>query len=411
MDGSGHGTPERLVIVGAGMAAHRLVEELLERARGRFAITLLGAEPHAPYNRILLSQVLSGERRREDTVLSDATALASRGVRFRAGAAVSAIDRDLRFVVTAAGEVIGYDRLVLATGSQPIRPAIPGAALPGVVAFRDLDDVERMLAAAQPGARAVVIGGGLLGLEAAAGLAKHGMAVTVVHLMPTLMERQLDADAARLLAGSLAARGIAVAAATEAEAILGENAASGVRLKNGQEIAADLVVVAIGIRPNVALARQAGLACGRGICVDDGLATSDPAILALGECIEHRNQTFGLVAPIWDQARVLAGRLAGGSACYEGSTSYASLKVTGIDLFSAGIFEPGAGDEPVVLRDRAAGVYRKLVLRQGRLAGALLYGDAAEADWYLELIRSQAPIEPIRRALMFGRGFAESVAA
>ena len=411
MDGSRGMGQERLVIVGAGMAAHRLVEELLERAPGRYAVTLLGAEPHAPYNRVLLSQVLSGEKRREDTMLADAAALAARGVRFRAGAAVSAIDRDTRFVVTAAGEMIGYDKLVLATGSQPIRPTIPGAGLSGVVAFRDLDDVERMLAAARAGARAVVIGGGLLGLEAAAGLAKRGMAVTVVHLMPTLMERQLDSDAARLLAASLAARDIAVAAAAEAEAILGTEAATGVRLMNGQEIAADLVVVAIGIRPNIALARQAGLAVGRGTIVDDGLGSSDPAIFALGECIEHRNQTFGLVAPIWEQARVLADRLAGGDARYEGSTSYASLKVAGIDLFSAGVFEPAHGDEPVVLRDRAAGIYRKLVLRQGRLAGALLYGDAGDADWYLDLIRSQAPVERIRGALMFGRGFAESVAA
>ena len=402
---------ERLVIVGAGMAAHRLVEELLEKAPGRHAITLLGAEPHAPYNRILLSQVLSGEKRREDTMLADATGLASRGVRFRGGSAVSAIDRDLRFVVTAAGEVIGYDKLVLATGSQPIRPAIPGASLSGVVAFRDLDDVEAMLAAARPGARAIVIGGGLLGLEAAAGLAKRGMGVSVVHLMPTLMERQLDGDAAGLLAGSLAARGIAVAAGAEAEAIRGDESVTGVRLKGGRESPADLVVIAIGIRPNTELARRAGLACGRGVQVDDGLATSDPAIFALGECVEHRNQTFGLVAPIWEQARVLADRLVGGGASYAGSTSYASLKVTGIDLFSAGIFEPAPGDEPVVLRDRASGVYRKLVLRQGRLAGALLYGDAGEADWYLELIRSQAPVERIRRALMFGRGFAESAAA
>ena len=402
---------ERLVIVGAGMAAHRLVEELLARAPGRHAITLLGAERHAPYNRILLSQVLSGEKRREDAGLADAAGLASRGVRFRGAAAVAAIDRALRFVVTAAGESIGYDKLVLATGSQPFRPAIPGAGLPGVVAFRDLDDVEAMLEAARPGARAVVIGGGLLGLEAAAGLARRGMAVTVVHLMPSLMERQLDADAARLLAGSLATRGIGVAVAAEAEAILGGETVAGVRLKGGQTLPADLVVIAIGIRPNADLARRSGLACGRGVVVDDGLGTADPAVLALGECIEHRGQTFGLVAPIWEQARVLADRLAGGDARYEGSTSYASLKVTGIDLFSAGAFEAAPGDEPVVLRDRASGVYRKLVLRQGRLAGALLYGDAGEAEWYLDLIRSQAPVEKFRGALMFGRGLAESIAA
>jgi nitrite reductase (NADH) large subunit len=237
------------------------------------------------------------------------------------------------------------------------------------------------------------------------------MGVTVLHLMPTLMERQLDADAGKLLAGSLAQRGIGIAAAAEAEALLGGEFVTGVRLKGGQTIAADIVVIAIGIRPNIELARKAGLACGRGVLVDDALATSDPAIFALGECIEHRKQTFGLVAPIWEQARVLADRLAGGGASYEGSTSYASLKVTGIDLFSAGVFEPCQGDEHVLLRDRAAGIYRKLVLREGRLAGALLYGDAEDADWYLELIRSRAPVDHIRRALMFGRGYAESLAA
>ncbi len=406
---------QRLVIVGAGMAAYRLVEELLERVPGRYAVTLLGAEPHAPYNRILLSQVLSGEKRREDTVLADPARLADYGVSFRGGTTVEAIDRTRRAVVTAAGEAIDYDKLVLATGSLPMRPAIPGVDLPGVVAFRDLDDVGRMLTAARPSVRAVVIGGGLLGLEAAAGLAKRGMAVTVVHLMATLMERQLDADAAHLLAASLTERGIEIAMAAEVEAILGSENASAVRLKQGRTLAADLVVVAVGVRPSVTLAKKAGFLCNRGIVVDDGLAVqgpaADPTVFAIGECIEHRDKTFGLVAPIWEQARVLAARLAGDEARYEGSTSYASLKVAGIDLFSAGVFEARRGDESVMLRDRAAGVYRKLVLREGRLVGSLLYGDVDDADWYLELIRSQAPVDRIRRALMFGRDFAASLAA
>jgi nitrite reductase (NADH) large subunit len=402
---------QRLVVVGAGMAAHRLLEELLARAPRRYAITLIGAEPHAPYNRILLSQVLAGERRREDAWLGDTAALAARGVRFRRAAEVSAVDRDLRVVVTAAGEVIGYDKLVLATGSRPIRLAIPGADLAGVATFRTLDDVEALIAAAEPDTPAVVIGGGLLGLEAAAGLARRGMRTSIVHLMPTLMERQIDAAASGLLLRSLAARGITVHAPAATAAFVGAERVEGVRLKGGTVLPARLVVVAIGIRPNADLARAAGLACRNGILVGDDLATSDPAIFALGECAEHRGQTFGLVAPIHEQAAVLGRRLAGEDCAYSGSLAYTSLKVTGVDLFSAGAFEAAAGQEAIVLRDAAAGVYRKLVVGDGRLVGALLFGDVDEAQWYLELIGSGTPIGAMRGELMFGRRYARDLAA
>lgn len=322
-----------------------------------------------------------------------------------------ALDRELRVVVTATGEVIGYDKLVLAIGSRPIRLAIPGADLPGVATFRTLDDVEELIAAAERGAPAVVIGGGLLGLEAAAGLARRGMRTSIVHLMPTLMERQIDAAASGLLLRSLAARGITVHAAAATEAFVGAERVEGVRLAGGTVLPARLVVVAVGIRPNADLAHTAGLACRNGIVVGDDLATSDPAIFALGEYAEHRGKTFGLVAPIYEQAAVLARRLAGEVCAYAGSLAHTSLKVTGIDLLSAGAFEPAAGEEAIVLRDPAAGVYRKLIVADGRLVGALLFGDVEEAQWYLELIGSGAPVGAMRGELMFGRRYARGLAA
>ncbi len=402
---------ERLVIVGAGMAAHRLVEEVLARAPDRYAITLLGAEAHPPYNRILLSQVLAGERHRDDARLADPESLAARGVRFRGSAEVVAVDRERRMAITAGGAAEAYDVLVFATGSSPIRLPLPGADLAGIVAFRGLDDVETMIAAAEAGAPAVVIGGGLLGLEAAAGLARRGMRVTVVHRAATLMERQIDAGASDLLSLALAARGIALRAPAATAAFVGDGRLAGVRLAGGDLLPARLAVLAVGVRPNIACGRAAGLRCGQGIIVDDLLATSDPAIFALGECVEHRGVTFGLVAPIWEQAAVLAARLAGGHGAYAGSALHTSLKVSGVDLFSAGIVEPGAGDEPLTLVDRASGIYRKLVLRDGRLAGALLFGDAGDSAWYLDLIRAATPVGQGRAALMFGPAYATELAA
>lgn len=400
----------RLVVVGNGMAGHRLLAELAARGLSH-GVRVFGAEPVAAYNRILLSSVLSSDRALGDISLAGPDWYAANGIALATGDAVVAIDRDARTVTSAAGKVVDYDTLVLATGSRPIRLPLPGIDLPGVVAFRDLADLERMRALV-PGAKAVVIGGGLLGLEAAAGLAKRGIAVSVVHLMPDLMERQLDGDAASLLAAELAARGIALFLGAQTQAIVAANGrAAGVRLADGRVLGADLVVQAVGVAPETALARAAGLDCARGVKIDDTLATSDPHIVALGECAEHRGLTFGLVAPIWEQARVLADRLAGRPAVYTGSPQATNLKVSGIDLFSAGTVRETAGAEALVLDDRAAGVYRKLVLRDGRLEGALLYGDIEDASWYASLIGDRTDVSHWRDALMFGSAYVAPASA
>jgi len=395
---------ERLVVIGAGMAASRLLGELAQRCPGRYAVTLVGAEPHGPYNRILLSSLLAGERKIEDLALEDARALP--GVKLVLGDPAVTLDRDAHVVKTKTGARLGYDRLVLAVGSEPIRPNLPGIDLPGVFTFRDRADAEALIAASHKAQRAVIVGGGLLGLEAAYGLARRGVAVTVVHLMGWLMERQIDPAAAVLLQASLAAQGIAVKLKAETAAVIGSERATGLRLNDGTKLPADLVVFAIGIRPSTALARQAGLAVNRGVVVDDRMTTSDPRIIALGECAEHRGATYGLVAPLWDQAAVAASVLAGDAAsAYGGSLAATSLKVTGVELFSAGETEAKEGAEEIVYEDRTAGVYRKLVVKDGRLAGAVLLGDARDGNWYAELMRRAAPVGAMRQDLVFGRDF------
>jgi nitrite reductase (NADH) large subunit len=401
----------RLVVVGNGMVGLRTVEELLARPPQLYDITVFGAEQQPGYNRILLSSILAAERPVADIVTHPRPWYDARGIALHAGDPVIAIDRAARTVRSASGVSLGYDRLLLATGSRPIALPVPGLDLPGVSAFRDIADVERMIAAAGAGRRAVVIGGGLLGLEAAWGLRRRGMAVTVVHLMPSLMERQLDATAAGLLQRALEARGIAFLLNAQTEEILGRDRALGVRLGDGRELAGDLVVMAIGTQPNIDLARPAGLDINRGIMVGDDLRTSDPAIHAVGECVEHNGQTFGLVAPLWEQARVCAARLAGDdSASYLPQPVYASLKITGIDVFSAGVLAAAEEDDDLVtLADPAAGVYKKLILRGDRLVGCVLYGDVADGPWYVDLIGRQVSTAAWRDRLVFGRDIAEAV--
>lgn len=398
----------RLVVVGNGMAGARLVEDLLAAAPGRFAITVIGAEAGGSYNRILLSAVLAGDRERHDIVTHDAAWYAARGVLLRSAETATAIDRTEGLVRTDRDAAVPYDLLVLATGSTPVMLPIPGADLAGVVAFRDLADVERMIAAAAAGTRAIVIGGGLLGLEAADGLRRRGMAVTVVHLMPWIMERQLDRRAADMLKASLIRRGIRFVMPAETAAILGRGRATGIRLGDGRTLPADLVVMGVGIRANTALALAAGLDCRKGVVVDDRLQTSDPRIYALGECIEHQGRVYGLVGPIWEQSRILAKHLAGvRDAAYRGSIATASLKIAGIDTYSLGDLDATDGAEEILLDDAARGVYRKLVLSAGRLQGAVLYGDISDAGWYAELVRQNRPIEAWRHDLIFGRQLAE----
>ncbi len=395
---------KRLVIIGAGMAANRLLGELGSRCPGAYDVMILGAEEHRPYNRILLSSLLAGERCGDDLVLDESRALADAA--FHLGDPAASVDRAQRIVITASGARFPYDRLVLAVGSEPIRPGLPGMELPGVFTFRDRNDAEALIRASVMSRRAVVVGGGLLGLEAAYGLARRGVSVTVVHLMPWLMERQIDSAAAALLQASLEARGIEVIREADTAAILGDGCVSALELKDGRILRADLVVVAIGIRPNAALARDAGLLINRGIVVDDRMATSDPRILAIGECAEHRGATYGLVAPLWDQAAVAAAQLAGDTASvYTGSLPATSLKVTGVELFSAGQVQAENGAEEIVYQDPEAGVYRKLVLKRGRLIGAVLLGDSRDGSWYLDLMRRAADIKPLRRDLVFGRDF------
>jgi nitrite reductase (NADH) large subunit len=397
----------RLVVVGNGMTGVRTLEEILERLPGGFDITVFGAEPHGNYNRIMLSPVLAGEKRFEDIVTHGRGWYASRGIELIAGEAVTAIDRAGRVVTGEHGAQRSYDVLLLATGSDPVVLPVSGASLPGVIGFRDIADVETMLEACRRGGREVVIGGGLLGLEAAHGLARKGMEVSVVHLMPTLMERQLDPDSGGLLAADLQARGITVLTSANTQAILGEAHVRAVELASGQKLAANLVVMAVGIRPNIALAREAGLACGRGIQVDDAMRTSDPAIFAVGECVEHRGQVFGLVDPLWDMARVCADRITGAAeSTYEPGITGTRLKVTGIEMFSAGELLGDEGTEEVTFRDLQRGIHKRLVLRGSRLIGAILYGDARDSAWYFDLIRNGIDISAIRDVLIFGRAIA-----
>jgi nitrite reductase (NADH) large subunit len=395
-----------LVVIGNGMAGCRAVEELLERDGGGWRITIFGAEPRVNYNRIMLSPVLAGEKRFEDIIINSREWYDDNGIDLISGDPVTAIDREARTVTSRSGRTVSYDRLLIATGSDPFIIPVPGKDLPGVISFRDMNDVEAMLAAAERGGDAVVIGGGLLGLEAAHGLSLRGMKVTVLHLMPTLMERQLDEAAAWLLKSALEARGQTVLTGADTAEIIGQNGVEGVRLKDGREIPASLVVMAVGIRPSVALARDAGLAVGRGIQVDDHMVTSDPAVLAVGECVEHDGQVYGLVAPLWDMCRSLADGLVGKANPYRAAATSTKLKVAGLDVFSAGEFSGGEGCEDIVLRDASRGIYKRLVLRDDRIVGTVLYGDTADGAWYFDLIRKSESVADLRDVLIFGQAFA-----
>ncbi len=403
---------EPLVVIGNGMAAARFVEELSGRALGRYAVAVVGAEPRLAYNRVLLSAVLAKEVAPAEIVLKPARWWRERGVTLLYGHAAVAIDPHIRRVRLANGATLPYSNLVLATGSRPIRLAVPGMDLTRVLTFRDLGDVAAIEGATAAGIRAVVIGGGLLGLEAAYGLAKAGVDVTVVHLMDRLMERQLDHRAAAMLRRGIEAKGIAVHLEAATAAIRGIRRVEAVELSDRRTLEADLVVVAVGVRPNVELARTAGLDISRGIVVDDRLQTSAAGIHAIGECAEHRGVCYGLVEPAYDQARVLARRLTGdASATYPGSVLATNLKVSGVNVFSAGDFMGAPGTETIVLSDPGLDTYKKLVIADGRLVGAVLYGDTEDGLWYLDLIRTRVSIERIRGDLVFGRTFAQRIAA
>jgi len=397
---------EPLVVVGNGMAAVRLVDELAKLALGRYAIAVIGAEPRLAYNRVLLSSVLAGETASHDIELKPAGWWRDHGVTLKYGCVATEIDVGRRELKIAHEESIAFSRLVLATGSTPLRLHVEGAELAGVHTFRDSRDVDLLLTLAAQKKRVVVVGGGLLGLEAAYGLAKAGACVTLIHLMDRLMERQLDGPAAELLKSLVERKGIRILLNANTARIAGEIRVEAVELTGGRRIDADAVVFAAGIRPNIALARDAGIAVNRGIVVDDHLQASAPDVFALGECAEHRGICYGLVEPAYEQARVLAQHLAGGAAAYGGSVVATNLKVSGVAVFSAGDFIGADGSEAIVLSDLRHGTYKKLVIAEGRLTGAVLVGDTTDALWYLELIRTRAPIVHIRSDMMFGRAFA-----
>ncbi|MFL6618815.1 MAG: nitrite reductase small subunit NirD [Povalibacter sp.] len=419
----------KLVVIGNGMAGMRVVEELLELAPSAYQITVFGAEPHPNYNRILLSPVLAGEKRAEDIILNPVQWYSDKGITLYTDDPVVAIDRVRRVVRSRSGIEVPYDRVLLATGSNPVMLPVPGHDLPGVVTFRDLQDVSRMLDASRTHRKAVVIGGGLLGLEAANGLLKQGMDVTVVHIFDTLMERQLDRAAAGLLKESLERRGLKFKMPAKTAAILStdhgarnQNASietqpaspasqisrvSALLFDDGTQIDADLVVMAVGIRPNIELARTAGLRCERGVLVNDTMQTFDPSIYAVGECVQHRNSTYGLVAPLFDQAKVCATHLAEfGIGHYKGSVVSTQLKVTGIDLFSAGDFTGSATSESLVMKDARRGIYKHIVIENNKVRGAVLYGDVKDGPWYFDLMRQGKDIGPLRDKLLFGSAVA-----
>ncbi|WP_260929699.1 nitrite reductase large subunit NirB [Novosphingobium sp. 9] len=410
-DANGDDRRAHLVVVGNGMAGCRAVEELLARDASRYRVTIFGAEPHVNYNRIMLSPVLAGEKTFEQIVINTREWYDEHGIDLITGDPVTAIDRAARTVTSRLGRTVHYDRLLIATGSDPFIIPVPGKDLPGVISFRDMNDVDTMLAAAeagkaQGGGSAVVIGGGLLGLEAAHGLTLRGMKVTVIHLMPTLMERQLDEAAGWLLKSALEGRGQTILTGADTAEIYGEGKVEGVRLKDGREIPASLVVMAVGIRPATALAREAGLEVNRGIKVDDHMVTSDPCVLAVGECVEHDGNVYGLVAPLWDMCRSLADGLTDRHTGYRGSVTSTKLKVAGLDVFSAGDFSGGEGCEDIVLRDAARGVYKRVVVKDDRIIGAVLYGDTADGGWYFDLLKKVEDVSEIRDLLIFGQAFA-----
>jgi nitrite reductase (NADH) large subunit len=402
----------KLIVIGNGMAGIRTVEELLALAPDSHAITVISSEPVGAYNRIMLSPVLAGEKKFEDIVTHPVDWYARQGITLLAGATVTDVHRGRREVVLEDGRTLAYDRLILATGSSPFIVPVPGHQHPDVVSFRDIRDVERMMAAAAHKRHAAVIGGGLLGLEAANGLLKQGMAVTVIHDMPHLLNRQLDTEASTFLRKALEARGMQFRLGALTDRIVA--AADGATLekivfKDGSELATDMVVMAVGIRPNVTLAKKIGLQVDRAVLVNDTLQTFDPCIYAVGECVQHRGTLFGLVAPLFEQAKVCANHLAGmGTARFVQKATATTLKVNGVNLFSAGDFTDADADS-IILRDPAGGVYKRLLVKNDRVIGSVLYGDTNDGSWYFDLIREQRNVAAMRESLLFGRAEHEPV--
>jgi nitrite reductase [NAD(P)H] large subunit len=403
---------QRLVVIGNGMAGMKTVEEILSVSPDHFEISVFGAEPYGNYNRIMLSPVLCGEKTIDEIMINDRQWYADNNITLHTGddKLVVDIDRARRCVIARDGTRVDYDRLLIATGSKPFILPVPGNDLEGVIAFRDISDVETMLSYAESHRHAVVLGGGLLGLEAANGLVERGMAVTVVHSRDILLNRQLDTEAAKLLQAELEARGVNFKMPAQTQALIdnGNGHVRQVKFTDGSELPCDLFVMAIGVRPNIALAEKSGVYCEKGIVVNDTLQTFDPSIYAVGECVQHREQTFGLVAPLFEQAKACANHLCGhGVAGYQTLPTATKLKVTGINLFSVGNFLGDGECEFLLFRDLEQGNYKKLVLKNNRIIGAVLYGDTSEGAWYQELLEQEIDVLPMRSMLIFGRAYAQ----
>ncbi|MEM7240818.1 MAG: nitrite reductase large subunit NirB [Pseudomonadota bacterium] len=397
---------KKLVVIGNGMAPGRMLEHLFEADPEAYEVTIFNAEPRVNYNRLMLSPVLSGEKTYEDIITHDDDWYTEHGVTLHKSARITAVDRDAKTVTSENGITASYDKLVVATGSDPIIIPLPGHDLDGVLTYRDLDDVDRMLDASKTKKHAVVIGGGLLGLEAAAGLKMQGMDVTVLHLAPTLMERQLDEAAGHLLERAFAERDIKVITKANTHEILGKDGkVAGVKLDNGTKLAADIVCMAVGIRPCTGLAAEIGLDVNRGVLVSDDMRSSDADIFALGECVEHRGQVYGLVAPLYEMAKVIADNLLGEEAEYTGSVTATKLKVTGVDLYSAGDFAEAPDREEIVLRDATASVYKRLVLKENKIIGAVLYGETSDGPWFFDMLKKGTDMSEMRETLIFGQAF------
>ncbi|MBK0063319.1 MULTISPECIES: nitrite reductase small subunit NirD [unclassified Acinetobacter] len=403
----------KLVLIGNGLAGMRCLEDLLDMAPDRYEVTVIGEEPWGNYNRIMLSPVLSGEKTIDDIMLHPHVWYSEKGIKLIADDPAVKIDRTQKVVHTEKGEHVDYDRLIIATGSKPFIPPVQGSDLNGVISFRDIYDVNTMLKYCETKKNAVVIGGGLLGLEAAYGLKQRGMNVTVLHLMNRIMDRQLDKRASAMLRHSIEQKGINIITEANTEALIGNDGhVSQVRLKDGTLLEADLVIFAVGIRPNINLAHNAGLRCNRGILVNDTMQTFDPSIYAVGECIEHRNQTFGLVEPLWGQAFICATHLAEhGSLTFKSPTVPTQLKVSGVDVFSAGRIdlensEPKEDYEDIILNDDKRQIYKRIIIQKDKVIGAVLFGDTEDGMWYAELIADQTPVSTFRNKLLFGKDFA-----
>ncbi len=396
---------EKLVIIGNGMAPGRLLEDLLEADAGKFDITIFNAEPRVNYNRLMLSPVLSGEKTYKDIITHDDEWYQSNQITLHKNTLIERISTAEKTLSTADGLIQSYDKLVIATGSAPIVIPIPGHTLDGVMVYRDLDDVEKMIDVANHRGKAVVIGGGLLGLEAAAGLHAQGMTVTVLHLADTLMEKQLDSAAGYLLQEAMQQKGITIMTGANTQSIEGDDRVAAVLLQDGTRIECELVVMAVGIKPSVALAASSGLAVNRGVLVNDQMETSCPDIFALGECVEHRDICYGLVAPLYEMAGVLSQRLLNQDSSYSGSVTSTKLKVSGVDLFSAGDFTSSDHREEIVLRDASAAIYKRLVIEDDTIVGVVLYGDTADGPWFFDLLKRRVDITEMRDTLIFGQNF------